>query len=253
MDKMALEEILHKKLKPLSNKIRSKSLDEFSDSIKFISSQYDDIVKKLDKAEKERLEILQDNMKIKSDLMIANKEIEGMKEQLNNLEQYGRRDCLEFRGIPVTNHQKSEDTDAIVVKIAEAVGISLNKQVISVSHRVPKKIYFSSQSDGDGLSPTIIAKFMQRSIRDQVYRNRKLLPNVTTDQMGFKSQNKIFISESLTSKNKALFSRCLQLKKNLNFKFIWTSNGTIFLRKNEHSEYIRISSHKDIQTKINAS
>lgn len=128
-------------------------------SIKFKSSQYDDIVKKLEKAEKERLELLQDNMKMKSDLMTANKETEVLKEQFNNLEQHGRRDCLEFRGIPFTNHQSSEDTDAIVVKIAEVVGISLNKQGISVSHRLPKNRSQSSQSDGDGSPQTIIVKF----------------------------------------------------------------------------------------------
>ena len=49
--------------------------------------------------------------------------------------------------------------------------------------------------------------------------------------------------------NKALFKCCLKTKKDLNYKYIWTSNGRIYLRKNDESQRIYIK-NKDQLTKL---
>ena len=58
--------------------------------------------------------------------------------------------------------------------------------------------------------------------------------------------NKIFISESLTQTRKKLFKAALKVKKELNFDFISTSNGRIFLRQNKGSRSHLITSDSDL-------
>lgn len=65
--------------------------------------------------------------------------------------------------------------------------------------------------------------------------------------LGRLANNKIFIAESLTAKNKQLFAKCLEFKKQNNMKQIWTSNGKIFLSKDEHSPPWHVKSPKDLE------
>ena len=87
-------------------------------------------------------------------------------------------------------------------------------------------------------------------VKEQFYRARKELKNLTTKDLGYDISNNIYINESLTESNKALFKECVKAKKEMGFTFIWTSNGKIFLRKDEHSPVIHIKSKDDIVKKL---
>ena len=57
-----------------------------------------------------------------------------------------------------------------------------------------------------------------------IIRNMKLKGKTTKD-LGLCEANNIYISESLTASNRELFNEALKVKKDLNYKFIWSSNG----------------------------
>jgi hypothetical protein len=59
--------------------------------------------------------------------------------------------------------------------------------------------------------------------------------------------NKIFISESLTKKNKDLFKETWKRKKELGYKFIWTQSGRIFTKKDVNSAKLHIRNNTDLQ------
>ena len=159
--------------------------------------------------------------------------------KLNELEQYGRRDCLEIRGIPV---QESEDTDTIVCSAGNLVDVNFKTEDISVSHRPT-----SSPTDRNQ-PPVIIANFVRCSVRDKLYHSRKHLKEKSTKDIGLGklSDNRIYIAESLTKKNKVLFNKCLEVKKSLNYKFIWRSQGYTYLRKYTNSPKKLISTESDL-------
>ena len=145
------------------------------------------------------------------------------------LEQYGCRDCLEFRGIPVS---VKEDTSDLICKVASLVGVEITAADISTSHRIKPK------TDLSKFPPPIIAKFVSRDTRDEVYRARGKLRDFSTkdlNNLGRLAVNPMFISESLTEMNEKLFKSALSCKKDLKYQFIWTHNGNIFLRKNTSS------------------
>lgn len=140
------------------------------------------------------------------------------------LEQYGCRDCLEFRGIPVS---VKEDTSDLICKVASLVGKEITAADISTSHRIKPK------TDLSKFPPPIIAKFVRRDTRDEVYRARGKTKDL--NNLGRLAVNPIFISKSLTEMNEKLFKSALSCKRDLKYQFIWTHNGNIFLRKNTSS------------------
>ena len=71
-------------------------------------------------------------------------------EAINSLEQYGRRECLEIKGLAWSQH---DNTDKVVVDTAKKLNVNIKKDDISVYHRL-------SKCNKDNPRPTIIARFV---------------------------------------------------------------------------------------------
>ena len=110
-----------------------------------------------------------------------------------------------------------EDTNDIVLQLSQKMGIPLERNDISVSHRI--------RSSRASVDPAIIVKFVRREMRESLYRPRKRLKSITTADLGLSVDKKIFINESLTPKKKELFKDCLKFKNDKNYKFLWTNAG----------------------------
>ena len=201
----------------------------------FISSKYDKLKdeysKLIEKNKKQDAEI--QKLKAESNEMSA----QGAKEasKLDALEQYGRRQNLEIVGIPVTSN---EDTNAIVQEIAELLQVTITSKDISTSHRLHTK----SKSN-----PTpIIVRFVNRDVRNRIYNNRKNARNADFTKLSIKGVEKIFIYENLTYLKKKLFWKSKQKAKEAGFKFFWTMNGNVYVRKLEDDKPILIKNEQDL-------
>jgi hypothetical protein len=73
------------------------------------------------------------------DLDIAKKH----SEDVSNIEQYSRRDCVEKSGL---SEESDEDTNALTNKVGSLKGVKINESDISVSHRLPLKRQSQSYS-----------------------------------------------------------------------------------------------------------
>ena len=125
------------------------------------------------------------------------------------------------------------------MKVAEAIGVDLNEKDISVSHRLKTSDSYRGKK---ALAPPIIVKFTRRKINEEFYRAKKKLGENHTKAkdlgFGFHSDNKLFIVESLTSKNKDLYQKAYEYKREKEFKYQWTSSGNIYLRRTDSSPVI---------------
>ena len=101
-----------------------------------------------------------------------------MKQELNNTQQYSRRDCLELKGVPI---QRNETND-VVKCVGNLIGVEIKDKDISISHRLAAKQ--NSQSGGPMGDPPIIVKFVGRDVRDQFYTVRKYLRGKSTKDIG---------------------------------------------------------------------
>ena len=109
--------------------------------------------------------------------------------KLDGLDQYGRRQSLEFEGIPVT---ENEDVVDLAVKIGNLVGAKVKRNDVSTAHRLPPKRH---SKIGD--RPGIIARFISRNVRNEIYSNRAVVKSV--DEKDFLLQKmerkKLFITK----------------------------------------------------------
>ena len=117
------------------------------------------------------------------------------------------------------------------------MGLNFSEKDISISHRLPsntqKQSYSSRLRPREGSAPNkvnpanrfakVIVKFVRRETKEQFYHSRKHVKKKSTKDIGLSqfSDNGIFVSESLTSKNKLLFKDCLKFKKESNYKYIY--------------------------------
>ena len=118
-----------------------------------------------------------ENASLKAEILKSSNEVKFLKKSLNDLEQYTRRDCLEIRGIPLPTLPSTptdlDQTNEVVLQIAEKIGVPMQKSDISISHRVPSRKQLTD--DGIPIPPAIIVKFVKREIRENLSRARKTL------------------------------------------------------------------------------
>ena len=92
---------------------------------------------------------------------------------------------LEISGIPVAQDENCTD---IVYKLCQITSIDIKKSKTEVSHRT---------ENGD-----IIVKFKDRPSLDALFANKYNLKEKSTKDLGFRSENSIFINESLSFDSK---------------------------------------------------
>ena len=117
------------KLAPLKVEIA-----ELRSFIENANQKYHQVLKKLTEQEKECKEMKKENKFLKSTVNTLDSQIKKLIVACNELEQYSRREWLEIQGIPIS---EGEDTNKSVMKVGELVGVEIEQDHISVSHRLP--------------------------------------------------------------------------------------------------------------------
>ena len=101
------------------------------------------------------------NTELSNSLRTTKIEIAKNKQNINNLEQYGRRKMVDIAGIPKLRNEK---TDNLVIKVAGLMGLNISKRDIVISHRV-----------SESPEAPIIVKFVSRRVRNWFFEGRNSL------------------------------------------------------------------------------
>lgn len=91
----------------------------------------------------------------------------------------------------------------------------------------------------------ILVKLKYKESRDMIFGNRRRLGGVNFKEIGINAK-KVFINENLTSDSKELFYHANNFRKSNNWKFAWTANGNIFLKKHEESKAYLVKQLQDL-------
>ena len=157
--------------------------------------------------------------------------------KLDELEQYARRDCLEITGIPVV---PNDSPPLLVKEMSEIMGVNLNENDISLAHRLPptKKV-----------KDRLIVKFTRREKRDEIYSKRKNLKSKRTKDLpsAVCEPESAVVSHKAQIHGKRLLGRILQFKRDHNYKFIWTANCKIMLKKTENATTKCFVTHEEFE------
>lgn len=233
-----MDKIIHSKdiLKNLSTAIIS--TDEFKDTI--ISGRqeiYDSVTFDLGDSE-DRVKSLEER---NNDLELS---VTNLIDEIDNLQQYSRRNCILIHGIKELEELK--DTDELSVKDADAVALreDTDELVLKVfreklllhgieatdldrTHRVGKKSKVNKKPR------PIIVKFARYNIRNEVFRSKRKL-----------KATGITITESLTSRRLQLLKEVQGLEQ---VKSAWTSDGRVVCLLQDNKTKMQIEKQGDLE------
>ena len=151
--------------------------------------------------------------------------------QLDNQEQQGRKNILDFGEIPYQG--PDEDTSEVIIDFLDYyLGISIRKYDIDISHRMT--IASEKKKHGNNYIPPIYVKFVNRSWAYEILKRRHML-RYERNRFG----KKFYIRENLTLKRRMLKERTEN--ELTTFRYIWVKNGNIFARKDSRSRAVKIT------------
>lgn len=131
----------------------------------------------------------------------------GYENEIDGLEQYGRRNCLLFHGIPEEDGENTDET--FINQVSEHLGVVLQPTDLDRSHRLGKP-------KEDGKARPIIAKFARHNTKSAVFREKKKL----------KGKN-LLVTESLTRRRVTVLA---ESKSKYGTKNVWTMDGEIYTK-----------------------
>ena len=151
--------------------------------------------------------------------------VEACERGMENVKQYIRRDILELHGIPVTWDENPNEIVNGFINLLNR-GYQFHDQDISISHRLPAP---------DRKIPSIIVRFTCRNTRDHIFSLKRQLQGKSTPDLGFPTENRIYLNESVTQRTRELLKEVKAFKRDYHFKFLWTKQGKVFLQKDDSS------------------
>ena len=212
---------------------------ELKSSQEFICLKYDNL-----KAEYDRLTLAQQqhNKIYVKQRSMSQQVAESDTSKIDVIGQYGRRQNLEFKGVPVTENENVTNT---VIEISKLLGVEITKSDISTAHRLATK--HPKNGAASSVPPAIIARFVRRDIRNEIYNRRKTAKTIQPHQYPVPGMTKLYVNENLTQYRKKLLWKTKELTKKYHYAYLWTTNGKIFVKKNEKDKPRIIQSENDYQ------
>lgn len=166
------------------------------------------------------------------------KENDSLKQRVASLEltadaaeQYSRRNCLRISGIAET---AGENTDTLVLDVAEKLGVPLTLDEISRSHRVGRP---PAEGVTDPKPRSIIFRLVTYRIRQRVYKAR-----TKAKEKGLAG---VYINEDLTKFRNHLLYQARLLLKAEKINGAWSSDGRILI-KDTNNKVVNITTVDDL-------
>lgn len=160
-----------------------------------------------------------------------NSEIEGLNTEINRQNQYGRRNNLEFSGIP--NSISDDKIESTVCKILGEIGVPVEENEIEACHRLP------APRRSPNKNKNVIVRFVNRKKCQKTLENKKKLSNINMSTCGLPVDTAIYVSENLNKFYQKLLWRCRKLKKGNKIKaFKYQNESVIITLKNDQKKKV---------------
>ena len=187
---------------------------------------------------------------LREEVREKDKEITALRNEVDSLEQYSRRNCLRIGPIPESPTENVED---IVVKVASSAGLNLPEGAIDRTHRVGKK-----PGPTDSYSRSIIVKMTSYKYKEALIKARRNLGSVDGSQLfgdlnwpcrppinGKPFVHRIYVNDDLTKLRAQVAAKARDLKKTKRIDDTWVRDGAIHIKKGA-SKFV-FSNMKDLE------
>lgn len=207
-------------------------LQEILQRLRTIDSKIDNLESKVSDVENSLTYHIELVEELKEDVRQIKTVVPVLESKVNNQENVTISKTLEIQGIPYHSNEKAID---IVTCIAEKIDVEITKDNIDSVYRNKSK-------------KSIIVRFLQTHVRDSFFSSyRNLSAMLKGSDLGFEKNNeKIYVNEYLLYETRNLFFQAREFKKKHSYKFVWTRNQHVFLRKTEDSSTINVKCSNDL-------
>lgn len=207
------------------------------------------------KAQEKRIQKVDEKTnRIDAQVQSITKRMDRMEQSLTN------NACIQINGIPC---YPDEDSHSIVMELASVISSVIKREDIRTitrtkPHQQSIPIVQTASHNNDevpsantvSITP-LLATFVSEDVKNQFlscYRKKRL---IFTDDIGIASCNqdikqRIFIFEHLIPSLKKIYIKAKSFQKANKYKYLWTKNGNIFLRKGDKTKIIRVFEHTDL-------
>lgn len=175
---------------------------------------------------------------------LLHQKVSQLEDRLSSLDQNTVRNEIEIQGV---NEHANENLFHTIKVTAMKIGVVLSEADIDDVSRVGPRRGADTQNSGLSLPRPVVLRFVRHMKREEFLKAAKARRNITTDDIEVEGRkNRLFFNDRLTKENRQLFRQARLLKSSRGYKYCWTSNGRIFIRKRDGGPVIAIRGAADL-------
>lgn len=207
--------------------------------VQFLSDGFDDL-------NKSKEDIVHKLLGIEARLYHLSLSVEKISQAIDNAMEYSYQYNLKIVGMPQEKRaETAEETTDLCLKMFDLMGAEIERGDIDIAHRIPLR----NQARRVQQQNPIICKFTRRLARNEVLKHRKNTNNITSEALGLNSQTdlKVAVYNHLTPRLQELLYQAKTFQKTFHYKYCWTKETKILLRKQEDSEVVTIQALSQLE------
>lgn len=158
--------------------------------------------------------------------------------RFNKLERELLRNELIITGVPAAYGEVVLD---IVGDICNALQCNLSSGDVTAAYRLPSSKAKSGKVNNERFSSPIVLKLVSDWAKQQLLSSYFKMKNLSTGDIGYQSKSRIYVNESLTIHNRAIFKAASDAKKLKRLSKCYTRNGIVHIQISEEGRIFRIS------------
>lgn len=202
---------------------------ELEKSVSFLSSQIDGHAEKITGIEQQTT--------------TQDETISTLKSEVENLRRESRKTFLEIRNIPFETSETRITLSNCVTALCKSVDSDITPAEIKDIYRISGK---------SGKNKPVVVEFTTQEKKQSIlkaaknYNTKNKDSKLNTSHLGLQGSSPIFLSDYLTPFANRLYFLARDLVKTKLYKYCWTVNGKIYVKKTDDSPGILISSEAQI-------
>lgn len=167
------------------------------------------------------------------------KEVSVLSSKIDNIEQHNRSNNIEIQNVP---ENTGENLLQLISKIGSHVGCPVESSSLDYITRVPTHVSDKPKN--------IVARFVSKIKRDNflaAYKAKRLSNREKRAGLSIADvSERLYVGEHLTMNNKLLHKEARKVAREKDYKYVWTQNGKILIRKADNSRIIYINNVSDL-------
>ncbi|CAG9795472.1 unnamed protein product [Diatraea saccharalis] len=208
-----------------------------NNTITFLCEENSELRKKIEQLE---IESRKDKEQI---ILLENKFEENLRTE--------KKSNIEIKNVPLKGDEKKKDLLNMVLLLSKKLELDIKQTEVKDIMKLNK--------NKNQQNTTLVVEFNSTLIKNDFIRASKLYNNknknnkLSSKHLGIGSNPdiQIFVSENLTPKAARLFYLARDLKTVKHYKYCWTNFGKVYIRHDDSSPIINITSESQVQQLLN--